>query len=154
MHKSYLCLVLGLFILFILSGCVATSVRESSSLPAQIKNKDVEIADLTAALESERAAKQHCLETVAERDKKIKQLTIALQKKQGIVTDSPKSRGYYFFVIAIQTALRNAGFPLGLIDGKFGERTQNALKNFQKQNGLSVNGRVDKRTWELLRNYL
>jgi len=154
MDKRNSCLALGLFILFILGGCVTTPLKQPSSLSTQIKNKDAQIADLAAALESERQAKQRCQEAVAQRDKKIEQLTIALNKKQGLVSDSPKSRDYYFFVIAIQSALRNAGFPLGLIDGKFGERTRNALKNFQKQNGLGEDGKLNKRTWELLRNYL
>ncbi|MGD9015109.1 MAG: peptidoglycan-binding domain-containing protein [Candidatus Omnitrophota bacterium] len=153
MDKRYPCLVLGLFILFILGGCMTTSLRQPSSLSVQIKNKDAQIADLAAALEIERQARQRCQEAVAQRDKKIEQLTIALHKQQGLISHSPRSKDYYFFVIAMQTALRNAGFPLGLIDGKFGERTRNALKNFQKQNGLGEDGKLNKRTWERLRNY-
>jgi murein L,D-transpeptidase YcbB/YkuD len=159
MHKGYLYIVLGLFILFLFGGCATTpigqgSISSSSILEVQIKNKDAQIANLSTALEDERRQKQLLLETIAERDEEIKQLTSVLQKKKRTIADSSKSREYYFFVIAIQVALRNAGFQPGLIDGRVGERTQAALKNFQSANGLPADGRIDKQTWELLRNYL
>jgi len=159
MHKGYLHTALGLSILFLFVGCATAPIGQGdvgslTALEAQIKNKDAQIASLSTALEDERRQKQLLLETIAKRDEEIKQLTSDLQKKKMIIADSPKSREYYFFVIAIQTALRNAGLQPGLIDGRMGQRTQAALKNFQSANGLAADGRVDKQTWELLRNYL
>jgi putative chitinase len=43
-------------------------------------------------------------------------------------------------VISLQKALKNAGFDPGEIDGYFFKATENALKAFQKSNGLLVDG--------------
>ncbi|UCG35824.1 MAG: peptidoglycan-binding protein [Candidatus Omnitrophota bacterium] len=54
----------------------------------------------------------------------------------------------------IQTALRNAGFYRGKIDGVIGAGTKRAIKSFQKSEGLNADGVVGSRTWERLREYL
>jgi peptidoglycan hydrolase-like protein with peptidoglycan-binding domain len=54
----------------------------------------------------------------------------------------------------IQTALKNAGFDPGAIDGKIGPRTQQAIKEFQRAKGLKVDGVVGPRTWGELEEYL
>ena len=54
----------------------------------------------------------------------------------------------------IQTALKNAGFYKGAIDGSLGPRAKEAIKNFQKENGLSPDGVVGKQTREKLKRYL
>lgn len=54
----------------------------------------------------------------------------------------------------IQTALKNAGFYLGEIDGKVGSQTKKAIKDFQEANGLTADGIVGKKTWAKLKNYL
>jgi peptidoglycan hydrolase-like protein with peptidoglycan-binding domain len=47
---------------------------------------------------------------------------------------------------AAQEALRTKGFDPGPVDGKFGPRTTQALRDFQKQEGLRVTGRLDGET--------
>jgi peptidoglycan hydrolase-like protein with peptidoglycan-binding domain len=54
----------------------------------------------------------------------------------------------------IQTALKNAGFYLGNIDGKNGSLTKKGIREFQKAKGLSVDGKVGPKTWSLLSAYL
>ncbi|MBU4305117.1 MAG: peptidoglycan-binding protein [Candidatus Omnitrophica bacterium] len=54
----------------------------------------------------------------------------------------------------IQKALSNAGFSVGPIDGKIGPKTKKAIKDFQKQNNLTVDGIVGDKTWEKLKPYL
>jgi len=54
----------------------------------------------------------------------------------------------------IQTALKNAGYYQGAIDGKLGKKTRRAVREFQKANNLSVDGKVGKKTWEALKAYL
>jgi peptidoglycan hydrolase-like protein with peptidoglycan-binding domain len=49
----------------------------------------------------------------------------------------------------IQEALNAHGGKLKA-DGKFGKGTKNALKKFQKENGLKVTGKADKETMEKL----
>lgn len=54
----------------------------------------------------------------------------------------------------IQTALKNAGFDPGPIDGKFGPRTRQAVKEFQRTKGLAPDGKVGPKTWRKLGEYL
>lgn len=50
----------------------------------------------------------------------------------------------------IQQALQDKGFNPGVIDGVWGKKSANALKEFQRQNGLSASGRIDDRTLSAL----
>jgi hypothetical protein len=54
----------------------------------------------------------------------------------------------------IQTALKNAGYYDGAIDGKIGPRSQRAIEEFQKANALEVDGKVGPKTWAVLSQYL
>ncbi|MFA5275286.1 MAG: peptidoglycan-binding domain-containing protein [Candidatus Omnitrophota bacterium] len=57
-------------------------------------------------------------------------------------------------LIDIQTALMNAGFYTGNVDGKTGPKTKKAIEAFQKANNLKADGRVGPKTWELLKTHL
>lgn len=54
----------------------------------------------------------------------------------------------------IQTALQRAGFSPGPIDGIFGAKTLQAVKAFQRSQGLAVDGIVGSMTWKKLKRYL
>ena len=54
----------------------------------------------------------------------------------------------------IQTALKNAGFYAGEIDGKIGPMTRKATEEFQKANNLKADGKVGLKTWAVLSKYL
>jgi peptidoglycan hydrolase-like protein with peptidoglycan-binding domain len=54
----------------------------------------------------------------------------------------------------IQTALKNAGFYAGSIDGTLGPQSMKAIEAFQKASGLFVDGKVGPKTWAALRKYL
>lgn len=49
----------------------------------------------------------------------------------------------------LQKALNNAGYSLE-VDGKFGTKTQSAVKSYQKSKGLAVDGIVGNNTWTSL----
>lgn len=53
-------------------------------------------------------------------------------------------------VKSIQEALARKGYYAGAIDGNFGALTETAVKQFQKENGLQVDGSVGKETWNKL----
>jgi len=57
------------------------------------------------------------------------------------------SKGPY--VTLAQTELKNKGYDLGLcgVDGDFGKATEAAVKAFQKDNGLTVDGVIGPKTW-------
>jgi len=54
----------------------------------------------------------------------------------------------------VQTALQNAGYYKGKIDGKIGEMTKSAISGFQKDHGLKVDGLLGQKTWNELKKYL
>ena len=54
----------------------------------------------------------------------------------------------------VQEALKNAGYYDGNIDGRFGPKTKAAVKQFQKDMGLKVDGVVGSKTKEKLLKYL
>jgi peptidoglycan hydrolase-like protein with peptidoglycan-binding domain len=54
----------------------------------------------------------------------------------------------------IQTALKNAGYYKGTIDGKIGPKSIKAIEAFQNDNGLKADGKVGRKTWEILQVHL
>jgi peptidoglycan hydrolase-like protein with peptidoglycan-binding domain len=54
----------------------------------------------------------------------------------------------------IQTALKNAGYYHGDVDGNIGPKTKQAVKDFQLKNNLSSDGKVGPKTWSRLSQYL
>ena len=54
----------------------------------------------------------------------------------------------------IQTALKNAGFYQGNIDGKLGPASKRAVEAFQKSKSLKADGKVGPKTWAVLEPYL
>ncbi len=133
------------FIFVLISGCATMGrkpVLESQGLKNQVmvldtrlKEKDQEIYDLKEALNKASEEKQIA----------VKSVSIVKTDLKSKIRPTPK---------AIQTALMNANFYKGNIDGKIGKNTVEAIKNFQKANNLHVDGKVGKKTWELLKAYV
>lgn len=53
-------------------------------------------------------------------------------------------------VKGLQTMLKEYGYYTATVDGKFGDKTELAVKAFQKAEGLDVDGIVGKATWSRL----
>lgn len=76
-------------------------------------------------------------------------------KGQGVELEQlPPSGPYKPATRQIQTALKNAGYYMGIIDGKKGPQTKKAIEDFQKANGLEADGKVGLKTWAVLGKYL
>ena len=58
------------------------------------------------------------------------------------------------YVTFLQQLLESYLIPVGTIDGIFGSRTENAVRQFQQDNNLSVDGVVGNNTWNALVNNL
>jgi peptidoglycan hydrolase-like protein with peptidoglycan-binding domain len=130
---------LGLVVMgiFVLSGC-ATMSKDSQlsnqglrnkvlALETQLKEKDDEINSLKEA------------SVKSSEDENVSQVGEANQ-----LIDSKQ----------IQTALKNAGYYQGAVDGKLGKKTRKAVREFQKANNLPADGRAGKDTWMILKGYL
>ncbi|MDD5096932.1 MAG: peptidoglycan-binding domain-containing protein [Candidatus Omnitrophica bacterium] len=124
--------LLGLVVIFVisLSGCFTAR-----------KNKDLEIQGLrnqVSALESQEPAK---VEEAGSLDQS------ALSSELPEVKGQPDAK-------QIQTALKNAGYYSGTVDGKIGKKSRQAIRDFQKANNLSADGKVGEKTWTALKVYL
>jgi peptidoglycan hydrolase-like protein with peptidoglycan-binding domain len=53
-------------------------------------------------------------------------------------------------VLQAQARLKAAGFDPGLVDGILDARTQAALRQYQRHQGLPVTGMLDAATWKAL----
>ncbi|HLD40651.1 MAG TPA: peptidoglycan-binding domain-containing protein, partial [Candidatus Omnitrophota bacterium] len=47
-----------------------------------------------------------------------------------------------------------AGLYEGEVDGKIGPKSKKAIEEFQAKNNLTVDGKVGRRTWEKMKEYL
>lgn len=161
MSGKHLNLSMVSLVLIFLSGCVTAPVKpdesqiralenQVSSLEAEVLKRDSEIINLSRALDKERQERGRLLEAISKQEKEVENLTETIQQQK------KKSRGktYYTSIMKMQTALRNAGFEPGIIDGKMGPRTRDALREFQKAHGLPADGRLDRQTWDLLQQYM
>jgi len=138
-------LILSIIAIFLLSGCATGRKKNDlemqglknqiSLLETQVQSKDEEINSLKDALNK------------AQEEKSVEAQNINKKNVVSMVKDRPNLK-------QIQTALKNAGYNPGTIDGRLGSQTKEAIKSFQKDNGLHADGRVGKKTWNLLRKYL
>lgn len=133
--KSVLFLLGCVFL--ILNGCATVTKRNLQE--QQLRNQ-------IQVLEAE----------LKQKDDEIAYLKNILEKSQQLKTSvgySPEAKSRPS-VKQIQIALKNAGYNPGPIDGKMGRQTRQAIRAFQKANGLVPDGRVGKKTWTLLKEYL
>ncbi|MFH1641247.1 MAG: peptidoglycan-binding domain-containing protein [Candidatus Omnitrophota bacterium] len=130
-------------LLITLGGCATFRKKDDSEirslrnqvsvLEAQLEARDVELNKLRSSL-----------------DKVSEEKWSKASAKKKVIAEV-KSRPS---VKQIQTALANAGYNPGKIDGKTGRRTREAIRAFQSANNLMVDGRVGKKTWAKLGEYL
>lgn len=73
------------------------------------------------------------------------------QFTEGAVYRTPS--GFELPAAAIQRALRKAGYYQGEIDGKVGSGTKQAIRNFQRDNGLKTDGICGRQTWARLESF-
>ena len=130
----------------LLAGCATSGSRQDTArLQAQIGILDERVSQLerssggitTAALPSEAAAQAATANPV---------VASASGGSTGKVSIKPSTR-------EIQQALKNAGFYQGQVDGKLGQQTRDAVKEFQRVHGLKDDGVVGKQTWNKLSSY-
>ena len=69
-------------------------------------------------------------------------------EKYGLIVDGDLN------IMVVQKALKASGCDPGSVDGKSGRRTDEAIKQFQKINGLKPDGRVGYKTLIQLAQYL
>lgn len=145
MFKKSVIYLFWLIFMSFLTGCATMHKQKDqeiqglrnqvSVLQTQIQSKDEELNSL-----------KESLSRLTEEKEKLAG-EISKKKVIGEVKYRPNIK-------QIQIALKNAGYNPGSLDGKMGRQTRQAIKAFQSANNLSVDGKVGKLTWALLKEYL
>ena len=127
------------------AGCVSKGRynREVNSLQGQVTQMDQALKaqeERSRALEAELAARGG------------KKAGGAGGEFQGGTYRTPS--GFELAAADVQKALKSAGYYAGEVDGKIGPDSREALRNFQRDNGLSVDGVCGRQTWSKLKTFL
>lgn len=132
----------GIFIFLVFASGCATARKQANLETQGLRNQ-------VSALESQLQAKDEEINSLRDALKTAAETKEAAPKKKIVceVKSHPS-------VKQIQIALKNAGYNPGRCDGKTGKQTRNAIRDFQRANNLPADGRVGKKTWNLLKAYL
>ena len=143
--------VLLAFVVLFYSGCGKRVVKEEMSL------ENEGISSSTASTTEETAAPSSAMEATSTQTPAVTESSTqeavtmapvdAVIPEAKTITDKPTPKN-------IQTALKNAGFYEGKIDGTLGPKTKKAIENFQIQNNLKADGKVGPKTWSKLQAFL
>jgi len=131
-------LVMALLLIIFISGCVSFPENEKYSA---LEERVTKIEERVDKIEGGNAKLEEELQTTESKPSPKKKID-KMETPQKIIR-FPSNED-------IQIALKNAGFYDGEIDGQIGTKTRNAIKEFQKQNDLEVDGVVGRNTWEVL----
>jgi len=138
--RTLLIIVLALSV----SGCATSKKTKAANeqiqaLQARVNEMEVELKDKQDTIDTLEAELEKMSAEMCARTRAGKEAGKPSLKK------TPKN---------IQRALKNAKLYTGSIDGRIGKNTKNAIREFQKLNGLKADGIVGKRTWAALKKFL
>lgn len=120
-----------------LEGRMAHIERKADEQDQEISSLRNEMEKLTSELTSFKRKKTTpaaIKEPAREKDNRIIRVSVSHQK--------------------VQSALKNAGYYSGNIDGKIGNNSQKAIKSFQEDHDLKADGIVGQKTWLEMKRYL
>jgi murein L,D-transpeptidase YcbB/YkuD len=135
--KRIFCSLAVFLLLIAFSGCATT---RSGAQPSELQER---IDNLESRLDQVEKGQTQLEKLVVNQVPQQSREKIVLSKE---IIDNFSNKD-------IQTALKNAGYYIGDIDGKIGPKTREAIMEFQKDHGLKVDGVVGRNTWEILSEY-
>lgn len=138
MKKTITLIVVLCPVLMLLSGCASTGSKDAASL----KNRVSALEERQDALE----ARSRAVSTDVSYVSTVERSAPSTSASRTYPTEMTKKD--------VQTALKNAGYYDGAIDGKIGPRTRKAITDFQAAKGLKVDGIVGTATKTALAKYL
>lgn len=152
---------LVLLCVFALSGCITTKKTTDvtqlqmrvTQLEQKLEEQDAELKDLKFDVENFSSQAAYEPEPVP-----VAVPTQPVMPTTNISVSSNVDNSETIRVAAtgqeVQTALKNAGYYTGTIDGKIGALSKKAISNFQRDHGLNSDGIVGRKTWTELQRYL
>ncbi|MBN2452849.1 MAG: peptidoglycan-binding protein [Candidatus Omnitrophica bacterium] len=149
--RALACFVIVLLAAFLVCGC-GTAQKKMQTEVTGIKSRVETLESRVETVESKQAEVER---TTAEQAMAIDDIKSVAQPQPGTnISVKPRAGAYAGKMKDIQRALKTAGYYDGKIDGIKGKGTKKAIKDFQRANGLQIDGVVGSRTWELLSRYL
>ena len=141
--------VLMLLIALTFTGCAKKSAEQASITGTGFDSSSStsstdELAQLPQSQGASTAIQQAGVETLPVETSPVTQMAPMDSAATGSLTHEQQ----------IQTALKNAGFYNGSIDGKIGPATKRAIVSFQEKNNLKADGKVGPKTWAALEAYM
>lgn len=137
-------MLLSGFVIFASTGCVSKSQHQQ-----EVNMLQGQVSQMDQALQAQQQQNQ-ALQAQLDSLRGPKAGAVAEYKDAIYRTPS----GFEIPSTQIQKALKGAGYYSGSVDGKIGPDSREALRNFQRDNGLSADGVCGKQTWTKLKTYL
>ena len=133
------------------AGCISKKQheRQVSTLQGQVGALQSEASRLDAELKANQAAV-----LAAQARSQVSERTEAASTSNEGAGLYRTPSGFELQGADIQKALKSAGFYDGEIDGKIGPDSREALRRFQRDNGMTVDGVCGRLTWAKLKTYL
>lgn len=150
MMKKFIFIILTLALVVYLAGC-GRKQQPISETQEPISIEELSKFNTSTQIAPEVTTKTAPVVTVTPSSAVGQPQTKAAEIQLG---ELPPSGPYKPTVREIQTALNNAGFYMGMVDGKKGPLTKKAIEDFQRANNLEVDGKVGTKTWAVLSPYL
>ena len=127
------------------TGCTSKKrhQRDITSLQTQIGSLQSDIARLDQAVKE--------AETTAKTGGEQGTAGALGQFTEGAIYRTPS--GFELPAASVQRALKNAGYYQGELDGKIGAGTKQAIRDFQRDQGLKADGVCGRQTWARLKSF-
>lgn len=132
-----------LLVLIVFAFCIISSGCKRKEPESPFKS-DLSKYDSIVTVISTEKADEPIESTEEEKAEELEVMSIEIDSSSSIAP-TPKQ---------VQTALKNAGYYKGEIDGKIGPKSKEAILNFQRDNRLAVDGKVGPKTWAKLKEHL
>jgi len=142
---------------FLLTGCSTVSSKRLNNLETKVSTLEAKVESVEqrqSAIEGQTGESRESVGYLKGKVDAHGPSTVVVAAGQGNEGYFYKSGKKSLTRKEIQTALKNAGFYSGSIDGKIGKQTKKAIREFQSANGLKADGIVGPKTRDLLIQYL
>ncbi len=141
--------------LSVISGCATTQQKGAND---QLQTRVIELEKKLDEKDSEIVDLQYEVKDLHSKVANNKTMVMPTEDVTTAITSADKADGKVIKVdvsaTKVQTALKNAGYYTGKVDGKAGAGTKAAIAAFQKAKGLNSDGVVGRKTWDALKEYL
>ena len=150
----------------ILSGCATTqSPSTVSKLQIQVAQLERQVSDRDRDIEDLKNEVRQLSEQIdSPISYTVEEPDLSVVSKPSSSATAKKDKAYEIInreivrvpveATKVQQALKNAGYYNGAIDGRLGSGSKQAIRDFQEDQGLAVDGLIGKKTWDALKTYL